>query len=97
MSTCNECGGIIGRDCFNPEECAWIGEQQRQQQGNDLELQLARLTDERDGLLRDKERLDWLESNAVKPWETGRQWVERTDLTGDTLREAIDHAMTPKA
>jgi hypothetical protein len=24
MSTCNSCGGILGRDCFNPQECAWI-------------------------------------------------------------------------
>ena len=23
---CNSCGGIIGRDCFNPEECAYISE-----------------------------------------------------------------------
>lgn len=21
---CPSCGGIVGRDCFNPEECAWI-------------------------------------------------------------------------
>lgn len=24
MSTCQSCGGVIGRDCFNPQECAWI-------------------------------------------------------------------------
>jgi hypothetical protein len=24
MATCNGCGGIIGRDCFNPQECEWI-------------------------------------------------------------------------
>lgn len=28
MATCQSCGGVIGRDCFNPEECAWIGHQQ---------------------------------------------------------------------
>ena len=27
MSVCNSCGGIIGRDCFNPQECAWITQQ----------------------------------------------------------------------
>jgi uncharacterized protein YceH (UPF0502 family) len=32
MATCNSCGGVIGRDCFNPEECAWIGHQQEQEQ-----------------------------------------------------------------
>lgn len=24
MTTCQSCGGIIGRDCFNPEECMAI-------------------------------------------------------------------------
>lgn len=24
MTTCPSCGGIIGRDCFNPSECAAI-------------------------------------------------------------------------
>ena len=31
MATCQSCGGIIGRDCFNPEECAWITQQQANQ------------------------------------------------------------------
>ena len=21
---CGSCGGVLGRDCFNPSECAWI-------------------------------------------------------------------------
>lgn len=29
---CKSCGGIIGRDCFNQEECAAIGQAQEQQQ-----------------------------------------------------------------
>jgi hypothetical protein len=24
MSTCPGCGGVVGRDCFNPSECEWI-------------------------------------------------------------------------
>lgn len=31
MSRCNSCGGIIGKDCFNPVECAYISEQQATQ------------------------------------------------------------------
>lgn len=31
MSICNSCGGVIGRDCFNPSECAWISESMAQQ------------------------------------------------------------------
>jgi hypothetical protein len=28
MAICQSCGGVIGQDCFNPSECAWITEQQ---------------------------------------------------------------------
>ena len=28
MSVCQSCGGVIGRDCFNPRECAEITGQQ---------------------------------------------------------------------
>lgn len=31
MRTCPSCGGIVGRDCFNPVECAQITESQNQQ------------------------------------------------------------------
>jgi hypothetical protein len=24
MATCHGCGGVIGRDCFNPQECEMI-------------------------------------------------------------------------
>lgn len=27
MIMCPHCGGIIGRDCFNPVECGWITQQ----------------------------------------------------------------------
>lgn len=35
MNRCPSCGGIIGRDCFNPSECAWITEQQNRQHDRD--------------------------------------------------------------
>ncbi len=28
MKNCPSCGGIIGQDCFNPDECAQITQQQ---------------------------------------------------------------------
>lgn len=31
MATCQSCGGVIGRDCFNPQECQWIADQMDQQ------------------------------------------------------------------
>jgi hypothetical protein len=30
MTWCPSCGGIIGRECFNPDECALIAEQMQQ-------------------------------------------------------------------
>lgn len=24
MGCCPGCGGVVGRDCFNPSECEWI-------------------------------------------------------------------------
>jgi len=32
VSWCPSCGGVVGRDCFNPEECAWISQQMAAQQ-----------------------------------------------------------------
>jgi len=34
---CNGCGGVVGRDCFNPQECEWIS---RQMDRDDVERQL---------------------------------------------------------
>lgn len=31
MRSCPLCGGIIGRDCFNPVECAWITQSMNEQ------------------------------------------------------------------
>jgi hypothetical protein len=39
MSRCNSCGGIIGKDCFNPVECAYISEQQATQHDKDHYMQ----------------------------------------------------------
>jgi len=35
MRHCPSCGGIIGKDCFNPIECAEITERQAQQNSQD--------------------------------------------------------------
>ena len=37
MSVCRSCGGVIGRDCFNPQECEWITESmQRESQQQEM-------------------------------------------------------------
>lgn len=34
---CNGCGGIIGRECFNPPECEWIAREQKAAYYEELE------------------------------------------------------------
>jgi hypothetical protein len=35
MSICPGCGGVLGRDCFNAEDCLWISEDMRQRDAED--------------------------------------------------------------
>jgi hypothetical protein len=44
MSTCNGCGGVVGRDCYNPQECEWIS---RDQQARALAREYAQPDDDR--------------------------------------------------
>lgn len=34
---CNGCGGVIGRDCYNPRECEEISRQNHNQDSQELE------------------------------------------------------------
>jgi hypothetical protein len=43
MMTCSSCGGVIGRDCFNPSECAEITRQMAENGRNDLREENERL------------------------------------------------------
>ena len=40
MNRCPSCGGLIGRDCFNPVECARITENLRQQDYQSADSQI---------------------------------------------------------
>lgn len=46
MATCDSCGGDIGRECFNPQECAEITRQMEQQTQMSLEQRVAWLEQE---------------------------------------------------
>lgn len=41
MAICNGCGGVVGKDCFNPQECEWIAHDQERHlhRQHDLESQ----------------------------------------------------------
>lgn len=38
MALCPSCGGIIGRDCFNTQECAWITAQINNQSNDSITI-----------------------------------------------------------
>jgi len=67
MPNCPSCGGVVGRDCFNPEECAWIGEQQERQARQEQEQramgQEEELAELRQELHRLSQRVSALERN----------------------------------
>lgn len=46
MSTCPSCGGVIGRDCFNTRECAWITSQMNNQSNDDIVITALRVAKE---------------------------------------------------
>lgn len=46
MATCDGCGGVVGRDCFNPVECAQIAHQMEQGQRMSLEQRVEALEQE---------------------------------------------------
>ena len=70
MIICNSCGGVLGRDCFNPTECAYIGQQQAQQASYDTQ----RTRGEQIVL---KARIRELES-AVEVWQKeANKWIAK--------------------
>lgn len=46
MATCSSCGGVLGRDCFNPQECAEITQQMEHQANVSLEQRVQYLEEE---------------------------------------------------
>lgn len=88
MSVCQSCGGIIGRDCFNPQECAEITHAMNQQQA--IECGRYEAMRETASLM---ERLDKLE----KHWRNMASHYVAGDIRGlltselaDAMRAAID-------
>lgn len=37
---CPGCGGVLGRDCWNPQECEWISRDMEARRYDDEELKL---------------------------------------------------------
>lgn len=53
MKWCEFCGGVIGRECFNPQECEWIVQQE-----------LQRYNEEQEQEFYEAQYLDYLEEQA---------------------------------
>lgn len=62
MRRCPSCDGVIGVDCFNPEECAQIGYQQEMQRQHQQEQMGASILDRLAAL---EERVYALESKLA--------------------------------
>jgi hypothetical protein len=43
---CNGCGGYVGLDCFNPQECEWIAMDMQRIQRQNEEDRLSRIEEE---------------------------------------------------
>jgi len=60
MGMCNSCGGIIGRDCYSPQECEQISRSMEVQHYNDQAV--SELFDE---IAKLKQRLEKIEGFLV--------------------------------
>jgi len=38
VRTCRGCGGLLGRDCFNEDDCVWIMADMRMREAQDAQL-----------------------------------------------------------
>jgi hypothetical protein len=90
MAICNSCGGVIGRDCFNPEECAWISLQQQQEQDkmNDPGCTLMKCTDYKDGVCMFDSPVCKYRQDELDPDEMNELRVEN-----ERLRDALQGLM----
>lgn len=57
MTICRGCGGVAGRDCFNPEECEWIANDMHRREQNAQADDLHALRADRDRLAAEVVRL----------------------------------------
>ena len=39
MNTCPGCGGVVGQDCWNPQECEWISRDMAARQSAQYEVE----------------------------------------------------------
>ena len=98
MAICKSCGGVIGADCFNPEECAWITEQEEkrareQQQGCNVGCPV--LSDERAKQVLDQLRKiimdDYIRVKSIdKSDATYKGYIRSIYLLEELKRELFD-------
>lgn len=60
---CNGCGGYIGVDCFNPQECEWIARSEQANYENAQRERMRRIEDENKTI---KERFKTLEAEIER-------------------------------
>jgi len=97
MSWCNGCGGLVGRDCFNPQECEWITQQMNNDAAADvdqLKAQLCELEKQREADLKRIEELRELLNRSLEYVEGAYECAfpdqeKNTDLS-DEIKQALN-------
>lgn len=54
---CNGCGGYVGIDCFNPQECEWIAMDMQRIQRQNEENRLKRIEEENRSLRKELDEM----------------------------------------
>jgi hypothetical protein len=89
MSTCRACGGVLGRDCFNEQDCLMILHSQQQQAFNPQEIEirdqhitvLERRVTELEKALREISQLDPSDTkNGFNEWGEAECFNKAQDL-----------------
>lgn len=83
MRTCQGCGGVLGRDCFNEDECVWITQDMQRRQQEEYAMDCRALERERSALAERCERLEALVQAIVSG--RGHCFIPTDDLSRPTF------------
>lgn len=86
MSICNGCGGIVGRDCFNPRECEWI----TQEMNNQAYQEAERVPK----LIKELENDYYNQLSLLQQIEIDEQHIQYLNSKVDKLKETLLNVVT---
>jgi hypothetical protein len=94
VRTCPSCGGVIGRDCFNPDECAWITQSMQANEAAEIAMARLRSESQKDEIESLRQRLAAAEADLSSLRTSIQQWrVSAHSPTPDDPFRKIDCAI----